>query len=80
MSAGSIDLANEDTRDSQLCSEVMRCSELAGDIDYLLTARTRTFQEYSAFTRRQLAADTGVKSFRSLIVLRETKHEHLLAI
>jgi Lrp/AsnC family leucine-responsive transcriptional regulator len=55
------------------CGEVLRCAELAGHIDYLLTVVTRDMGEYRDFTRRHLAADAEVRKFRSLLVLRESK-------
>lgn len=60
-------------RRMQCCAEVLRCAELAGHIDYLLTVVTRDMGEFRDFTRRQLASDAEVRKFRSLLVLRESK-------
>lgn len=55
------------------CAEVLQCWELAGDIDYLLLVVVRDMPALSEFTRRHLADDVRVSSFRTLIVLRQTK-------
>jgi Lrp/AsnC family transcriptional regulator, leucine-responsive regulatory protein len=60
-------------RRMQRCPQVLRCSELAGHVDYLLTVVARDMPEFRDFTRRELAADGEVRKFRSLLVLRETK-------
>ena len=60
-------------RRMQRCREVLHCAELAGHIDYLLTVVTRDMPEFRDFTRLQLAGDTEVRKFRSLLVLRQSK-------
>lgn len=67
-------------RRMQRCAQVLQCAELAGDVDYLLTVRTGSLQEFADFTTRELASDRGVRSFRSLLVLRQTKHEYALPL
>jgi Lrp/AsnC family transcriptional regulator, leucine-responsive regulatory protein len=62
------------------CTEVAQCSEISGDVDYLLTVRVHDLQEFAAFTRRQLGDDRRVRSYRSLLVLRQVKNEHELAL
>jgi Lrp/AsnC family leucine-responsive transcriptional regulator len=62
------------------CPEVVQCSELAGDTDYLLTVRVRQMQEFSDFTRTRLGDDRRIRSYRSLLVLRQLKNEHELAL
>jgi Lrp/AsnC family transcriptional regulator, leucine-responsive regulatory protein len=62
------------------CPEVVQCSELAGDTDYLLTVRVRQMQEFSEFTRTRLGDDPRIRSYRSLLVLRQLKNEHELAL
>jgi DNA-binding Lrp family transcriptional regulator len=57
------------------CPEVSLCAEVAGDVDYLLMVRTADMQEFSEFTRRQLAGDRSVRSFRSFLIMRQTKNE-----
>jgi len=62
------------------CPEVIQCSELAGDTDYLLTVKVRQMQEFSDFTRTRLGDDRRIRSYRSLLVLRQLKNEHELAL
>lgn len=62
-------------RRMQRCAEVVQCSELAGDVDYLLTVRVSDLPAFADFTRRHLADDRSVKSYRSLLVMRQTKNE-----
>ena len=62
------------------CPEVVQCSELAGDTDYQLTVRVRQMQEFSDFTRTRLGDDRRIRSYRSLLVLRQLKNEHELAL
>jgi DNA-binding Lrp family transcriptional regulator len=61
-------------------SEVIQCSELAGDLDYLLTVQVRSMQEFADFTRAHLGDDRRIRSYRSLLVLRQVKNEHELAV
>ena len=60
-------------RRMQRCTEVLRCAELAGHVDYLLTVATRDMGEFRDFTRRHLASDAEVRKFRSMLVLRQSK-------
>jgi DNA-binding Lrp family transcriptional regulator len=62
------------------CSEVVQCSELAGEVDYLLTVVAHDMATFADFTRRHLADDRGVRSYRSLLVLRQTKSVHVLPV
>jgi Lrp/AsnC family leucine-responsive transcriptional regulator len=62
------------------CPEVTQCSELAGDVDYLLTVQVREMQQFTDFTRTQLGDDRRVRSYRSLLVLRQLKNEHELSV
>ena len=62
-------------RRMQRCPEVALCAEVAGDVDYLLLVRTVDMEEFPEFTRLQLAGDRSVKSFRSLLIMRQTKNE-----
>ena len=55
------------------CPQVLGCAELAGHVDYLLTVVARDMPWFSEFTRRELADDREVRSFKSLLVLREVK-------
>jgi hypothetical protein len=40
----------------------------------------RDMPEFAEFTRRQFADDRRVRSYRSLLVMRQTKNEHMLPI
>jgi len=64
----------------QRCPEVAQCAELAGDIDYLITVVARDMPSFSEFTRKHFADDKRVRSYRSLLVLRQMKNEHVLPI
>ncbi len=66
-------------REMSRCPEVTQCSELAGDIDYLLTVQVRGMREFADFTRMHLADDQRIRSYRSLLVLRQLKDEHELS-
>jgi DNA-binding Lrp family transcriptional regulator len=67
-------------RRMQRCPEVTQCSELAGEVDYVLTVVTHDMRAFAEFTRRHLADDSRVRSFRSMLVLRQTKNEHVLPV
>jgi Lrp/AsnC family leucine-responsive transcriptional regulator len=62
------------------CPEVTQCAELAGDVDYLLTVQVREMQEFAEFTRMHLGDDRRIRSYRSLLVLRQLKNGHELSI
>ena len=62
------------------CPEVIQCSELAGDVDYLLTVQVREMKEFADFTRTHLADDRRIRTYRSLLVLRQLKNEHELSL
>lgn len=62
------------------CPEVTQCSELAGNVDYLLTVQLREMREFADFTRAHLADDRKVRSYRSLLVLKQLKNEFELSV
>ena len=62
------------------CPEVVQCSELAGDVDYLLTVKVRHMKEFADFTHANLGSDRRIRSYRSQLVLRQLKDEHILAL
>jgi Lrp/AsnC family leucine-responsive transcriptional regulator len=62
------------------CTEVAQCSELAGEVDYILTVIAQDMATFADFTRRHLADDRRVRSYRSLLVLRQTKNAHVLPV
>jgi Lrp/AsnC family leucine-responsive transcriptional regulator len=67
-------------RQMSRCPEVTQCSELAGEVDYLLTVQVREMKEFADFTRTHLADDQRIRSYRSLLVLRQLKEEHELPV
>ena len=67
-------------RRMERCSEVAQCAELAGEVDYLLTVVAQDMATFADFTRRHLADDRRVRSYRSLLVLRQTKDAHTLPV
>lgn len=67
-------------RGIQRCPEITRCSELAGEVDYLLEVLVPDMSAFSDFTRKHLADDPRVKTFRSLLVMRQTKNEHVIPV
>jgi Lrp/AsnC family transcriptional regulator, leucine-responsive regulatory protein len=79
ISASGVEMAAFERRMTR-CAEVVQCSELAGDIDYLLTVKVRHMQEFSDFTHAHLGDDKQVRSYRSLLVLRQLKDDHVLAL
>jgi Lrp/AsnC family transcriptional regulator, leucine-responsive regulatory protein len=62
------------------CPEVLQCSEVAGDIDYLLLMVARDMASFGELTRRHFASDKRVRTYRSLLVLRQAKDEHVLPL
>ncbi len=62
------------------CPEVLQCSEISGEVDYLLTVVARDLVAFGEFTRRHLADDRRVRAYRSLLVMRQTKNEHRLPV
>ncbi len=62
----------------QRCPEVIQCAELSGDVDYLLTVVARDLPAFGDFTRRHLADDRRIRTYRSLLVLRLPKNGHQL--
>ncbi len=63
-------------RRMQRLPEVVQCAELAGDVDYMLTIRTVDMIAFSQFSRKHFADDPSIKSFRSLLVMRQTKADY----
>lgn len=67
-------------RRMQPLRNVLSCSEIAGDSDFLLHVVVRDMAEFSDFAQAHLAADGNVKSYRSLFVIRQHKADHRLPI
>jgi DNA-binding Lrp family transcriptional regulator len=67
-------------RRMERCSEVVQCSQLAGEVDYVLIVVARDMATFAAFARRHLADDQRVRAYRSLLVLRQTKNLHALPV
>jgi Transcriptional regulators len=51
--------------------EVIGCWDVTGETDYLLTLAVPTMADYEAFGDRELTPEAGVRSFKSMIVIRE---------
>ena len=51
--------------------EVQGCWDVTGETDYLLTLAVRDMPEYEAFSIRELTPEAGVRTFKSMIVIRE---------
>ncbi|KQS54044.1 AsnC family transcriptional regulator [Brevundimonas sp. Leaf363] len=51
--------------------EVEGAWDVTGETDYLLTVAVRSMPEYEAFGIRELVPEKGVRSFKSMIVIRE---------
>jgi Lrp/AsnC family transcriptional regulator, leucine-responsive regulatory protein len=51
--------------------EVQGCWDVTGPTDYLVTVAVRSMAEYEAFGIRELTPDKGVRSYQSMIVIRE---------
>jgi len=62
-------------RRMQRCADVIQCSELSGDVDYMLTVLTRDMQSFSEFTRKHLADDRTIRTYRTLLVLKNIKRQ-----
>jgi len=62
-------------RRMQRCADVMQCSELSGDVDYMLTVLARDMQSFSEFTRKYLADDRAIRTYRTLLVLKNVKRQ-----
>lgn len=51
--------------------EVQGAWDVTGETDYLLTVAVRSMAEYETFGIREFSPEAGVKSFKSMIVIRE---------
>ncbi len=58
-------------RAMQASPEVQGAWDVTGETDYLLTVAVPTMQDYEAFGIRELVPEKGVRSFKSMIVIRE---------
>jgi len=55
--------------------EVSQCYQVTGEVDFLLVVVVPDMQAYEAFARRELASDSNLRKFRSLISLRREKFQ-----
>lgn len=62
------------------CPEVTQCSEISGEVDYLLTVQVHHMQQFADFTRTHLGGDRRIRSYRSLLVMRQLKNAHELPL
>ncbi len=60
--------------------EVLNCSEIAGESDFILQIIARDMAAFADFASKHLADDSNVKSYRTLFVIREHKTDHRLPI
>lgn len=67
-------------RRMQRCVEVLQCSEVAGDVDYLLMVATADMPSFSDFIRRYLGDDRYIRKYRSLLVLKNLKCQFELPV
>lgn len=67
-------------RRMQRLPEIIQCCEIAGEIDYLVTVVARDMPAFGEFTRKHFADDQRVRSYRSLLVLRDAKPEQALPV
>lgn len=51
--------------------EVQGCWDVTGETDYLLTVAVRSMADYEIFGIREMVPEKGVRSFKSMIVIRE---------
>ncbi|MPT48444.1 MAG: Lrp/AsnC family transcriptional regulator [Sphingobium sp.] len=56
-------------------SEVVAGWDVTGDDDFLLKVQVNSMKEYDEFTRRVLAAEAGIVSFKTLINIRTIKED-----
>lgn len=52
-------------------AEVQGCWDVTGPTDYLVTVAVRSMADYEAFGIRELTPERGVRSYQSMIVIRE---------
>lgn len=67
-------------RRMERCSEVVQCCQMAGEVDYILVIVARDMPTFAEFIRQRLADDQRVRTYRSLLVLRQTKSVHALPV
>lgn len=67
-------------RRMQRLPEIIQCCEIAGEIDYLVTVVARDMPAFGEFTRTHFADDRRIRSYRSLLVLRDAKPEQALPV
>ena len=60
--------------------DLLRCSLIAGDADYLLTVQVRDLDSYHALYTKRLGELPGVASLRSLVIMKAVKDTHALPV
>ncbi len=63
--------ANAFQKSLRASPEVQGAWDVTGETDYLLTVSVSSMAEYEAFGIRELTPEAGVRSFKSMIVIRE---------
>lgn len=60
--------------------QVVECSMVAGDFDYLLKVRAQNMDEYCTFISSKLALIAGVVKTHTYVVMDEVKSTHLIQL
>jgi len=69
----STDVHDSFMRRMQSAREVTQCYQVTGEIDFILVIMVPDMEAYEAFARREMASDSNMRKFRSLISLRRNK-------
>lgn len=73
MSRDSLDISDSFMRKMHEAHEVTQCYQVTGEIDFVLVVMVEDMEAYEAFARRELASNTYLRKFRTLISLRRNK-------
>ena len=73
MSRDSLDISDNFMRKMHEANEVTQCYQVTGEIDFVLVVMVEDMEAYEAFARRELASNTHLRKFRTLISLRRNK-------
>lgn len=73
MDRDTLDVYDSFNRQMSACPEVTQCYQVTGEVDFVLVVLVPDMQTYEAFARRELASNSYLRKFRSLISLRREK-------